>query len=127
MRGDLYMDKEIRAAIANRRLLKFMYDGCLRIVEPHDYGIHKGVAKLFCYQVGGQSRSGKLPEWRLFALSKMSDPDPTNQPFAGPRAVSGAHLVWDELFASVSRPPFRRRRAALKQKARSAFEAGLFV
>ena len=106
------MDKEIRAAIANRRLLKFMYDGCFRIVEPHDYGILNGVVTLFCYQVEGQSRRGRLPDWRLFVLSKMSDADPTNEPFAGLRPVFGDHLVWDEIFASVSRPPFRRRCAA---------------
>jgi hypothetical protein len=85
-----------------------MYGGYPRIVEPHDYGIQKDVVKLFGYQIGGESRSGKLPEWRLFVLSKISDPDATNEPFAGPRPVSGDHLVWDELFASVSRAPFRR-------------------
>ena len=77
-----------------------------------DYGILNGVVTLFCYQVGGQSRSGRLPGWRLFVLSEMSEADPTDEPFAGPRPVLGDHLVWGEIFASVSRLPFRRRRAA---------------
>ena len=34
-----------------------------RIVEAHDYGIHRGSVKLLSYQVGGSS-SGRLPNWR---------------------------------------------------------------
>jgi hypothetical protein len=32
-------------------------------VEPHDYGIHQGLIKLFGCQVAGSS-SQKLPNWR---------------------------------------------------------------
>jgi hypothetical protein len=96
------MDKEIREAIVRRRKLKFMYDGKPRLVEPHDYGIHAGVIKLLAFQVGGES-SGKLPGWRTFIVSKMSGPGPTGEQFSGPRPVTGPHMEWDELFASVSR------------------------
>jgi hypothetical protein len=82
------MDKEIRAAIAQKRLLQFMYEGKLRIAEPHDYGIHKGSVKVFCYQVGGQS-SKPLPNWRLFFLLKVSRLAATSEPFSGSRAVAG--------------------------------------
>jgi hypothetical protein len=45
----------IWAAIEQKRLLRFRYQNRERIVEPHDYGIHKDIIKLFGYQVGGSS------------------------------------------------------------------------
>jgi hypothetical protein len=53
----------IWTAIEKKRLLRFRYKNRERIVEPHDYGIHKGLIKLFGYQVAGSS-SQKLPNWR---------------------------------------------------------------
>ena len=53
----------IWAAIEQKRLIRLFYKNRERIVEPHDYGIHNGVVKLFAYQVGGSS-SQKLPNWR---------------------------------------------------------------
>jgi len=52
----------IWTAIEKKHLLRFRYKNRERIVEPHDYGIHKGLIKLFGYQVGGSS-SQKLPNW----------------------------------------------------------------
>lgn len=40
----------------------------MRIAEPHDYGIRDGVAQLLVFQVGGESRSGTLPNWRWVVL-----------------------------------------------------------
>jgi hypothetical protein len=97
------LDKTLRAAIAKRRLVKFVSDGCLRKGEPHDYGIYKGTPRLFYYQVGGQSRSGKLPGWRWAGVSDISGLEIMDESFAGPRPVSGRHVEWDELFASISR------------------------
>ncbi len=57
------MDELLRKAILERRLVRFMYKHKPRIVEPHDYGIHNGVVKLFGFQVGGLS-SEPLPNWR---------------------------------------------------------------
>ena len=37
----------ICTAIEHKRLLRFRYKNRERIVEPHDYGIHKGLIKLF--------------------------------------------------------------------------------
>src|SRR3954454_19336331 len=53
----------IWTAIEKKRLLRFRYRNRERVVEPHDYGIHKGLIKLFGYQVAGSS-SKKLPNWR---------------------------------------------------------------
>lgn len=57
-------DQLICAAIAERRLVTFTLDGFRRIAEPHDYGIIDGAPRLFFYQVGGESRSGRPIGWR---------------------------------------------------------------
>lgn len=36
-------------AIEQRRLIRLVYKRRERIVEPHDYGIHNGIVKLFAY------------------------------------------------------------------------------
>jgi hypothetical protein len=100
---DRAIDRGLRAAIAAKRLITFSYQGRPRKVEPHDYGINKGKVRLFCYQVGGESRSGKLPDWRLLEVPDIAGMQVTDQSFPGPRTVSGSHIDWDQLFASVSR------------------------
>jgi hypothetical protein len=97
------VDSKLRFAIAGKRLVTFTADGCLRKAEPHDYGIFKGVTRLFYYQVGGQSRSGKLPGWRWVRVAGISDLRITDEHFAGPRPVNGRHVAWEKLFASVSK------------------------
>ena len=109
MRGGGRWDKLLRDAIAEKRRLFLWYDGYLRDAEPHDYGLQKGEVKVFCYQVGGGSRSGKLPEWRMFLVGKITSAELASSTFPGPREVPGEHIEWDELYASVSRAPFRRR------------------
>jgi hypothetical protein len=100
---DRAIDRGLRAAIAAKRLITFSYQGRPRKVEPHDYGINKGKVRLFCYQVGGESRSGKLPDWRLLEVPDIAGMQVTDESFPGPRTVSGSHIDWDQLFASVSR------------------------
>jgi hypothetical protein len=97
------VDKTIRTAIAGRRMLSFELDGRSRIGEPHDYGVINGVVKLFFYQVGGESSSGRPLGWRWAELEKVSDLRMLERQFAGSRpAPSGRHVEWDQLFASVS-------------------------
>jgi hypothetical protein len=50
--------KSLCNAINTRHLVKFMYQGKPRFVEPHDYGIQHERARLLTYQLGGQSGSG---------------------------------------------------------------------
>jgi hypothetical protein len=50
------IDKLLRTAIEQKRLIRFNYRDKARIVEPHDYGVHKGSVKVFGYQVGGASK-----------------------------------------------------------------------
>lgn len=98
---DVHIDTSIRAAIAQARLVELRYLGKKRIVEPHDYGIHKGIVKLLAYQVGGSS-SGKLPNWRWMDAEKISGVRILDRTFAGGRpAPSGKHHEWDEVFIRV--------------------------
>jgi len=91
----------IWAAIEQKRLIRFRYKNRERIVEPHDYGIHKGVIKLFGYQVGGSS-SQKLPNWRWSEQDLISDLQLLDRTFPGGRPTkSGKHHKWDKLFIRV--------------------------
>jgi hypothetical protein len=100
-------ERDLCTAIRGRRLVSFDLNGCQRIAEPHDYGIMNGRRRLFFFQVGGSSNSGKPLGWRVADLTKLSNLRPLNQHFAGPRpSLSGRHQKWQRLIASVSRPPF---------------------
>ncbi len=94
-------DELLRTAIEHKRLIQVLYRNRIRIVEPHDYGIHKGSVKLLAYQVGGSS-SGKLPNWRWMETKLMSDIQLLDQTFPGGRATSSRkHHNWDQLFIRV--------------------------
>jgi hypothetical protein len=100
-------DRLIRTAIAQLRLIRFQLDGLLRIAEPHDYGIMNGTLRLFVFQVGGESRSGRLPDWRLVTVADASGFELLERTFSGPRPTgSRKRQPWEKLFASVSRAPF---------------------
>jgi hypothetical protein len=99
------VDQLLRTAIREKRLVAFVLDGYERIAEPHDYGIVNATVRLFFYQVGGASRSGRPIGWRWAELSKISELKVLDRRFAGPRpAPSGRHVRWELLYASVSRP-----------------------
>ncbi len=92
-------------AISNKRLIEFEYKDCRRIAEPHDYGVIQGVKKLLAYQIGGESQSGRLPNWRWAEVEKINRVQVLKEKFAGARTVpSGEHILWDSRFASVSVP-----------------------
>jgi hypothetical protein len=95
------IDDLIRAAIEQKRLIELVYLDKLRIVEPHDYGVHNGLSKLLGYQVGGSS-SGRLPNWRWMEVGLISNLRLLNRTFAGGRpSPSGKHHRWDQLFMRV--------------------------
>ena len=98
----------IWTAIEQRRLLRFRYKERERIVEPHDYGIHNGLVKLFAYQVAGSS-SQKLPNWRWAEQDLISDIQLLDQKFPGGRpSKTDKHHKWDKLFIRVK--PAKKRR-----------------
>jgi predicted DNA-binding transcriptional regulator YafY len=90
-------------AIENKRLLRFRYQDKERIIEPHDYGIQKGIHRLLSWQIGGQS-NGRLPGWRWFDVSEMQDVEVLDKSFPGNREVSGKHHRWDQVFIRVAPP-----------------------
>lgn len=95
------LDQLLRVAITRRRLLRLQYKGKERIVEPHDYGVHKGVVKLLCYQIGGSS-TGRLPNWRWMETDRISEAEMLDRTFEGGRPTElGKHHHWDELFIRV--------------------------
>jgi hypothetical protein len=97
------IDRLLRFAISERRLVTFTLHGLPRRAEPHDYGIIDGVPKLFFYQVGGRSRSGQPIGWRWATVSDMADATILQATFRGTRpAPSGRHVKWDVLLATVS-------------------------
>ncbi len=80
------MNQIICDAIRNRRVLKFMYHGHPRVMEPHAYGLsrkHNEVIR--CYQTGGTSRSGTVPPWRLIEVSEIKSLVVTEEHFVGER------------------------------------------
>jgi hypothetical protein len=98
---ELNVNPLIWSAIEQKRLLRFRYKNRERIIEPHDYGIHNGVIKLFGYQVGGSS-SQRLPNWRWAEQDLISDLQILDRTFPGGRPTkSGRHQKWDKLFIRV--------------------------
>jgi hypothetical protein len=101
MESPANLDAMIRAAIEQKRLVEQVYYNQRRILEPHDYGLHKGMIKLLGYQVGGSS-SGRLPGWRWLEVKSMSELRLLDRNFPGGRPIpSGKHHQWDQLFLRV--------------------------
>jgi len=95
------LDQLLRTAIEQTRLLRLRYQNRDRIVEPHDYGVHKGVVKLLTRQVRGSS-SRPLPGWRWMEIDQISNAEMLGETFPGGRPTpSGKHHTWDELFIRV--------------------------
>lgn len=80
------MANEVCRAIRNRRVLEFTYEGYNRIVEPHCHGrTQRGNECLRAYQTRGGSSSGKVPDWKMFTVAKMSGVSVSNNTFSGTR------------------------------------------
>jgi len=95
------LDQLLRTAIEQNRLLRLRYQNRDRIVEPHDYGVHNGVIKLFTRQVRGSS-SRQLPGWRWMEIDQISNAEMLGETFPGGRPTpSGKHHKWDKLFIRV--------------------------
>ncbi|AHE68400.1 WYL domain-containing protein [Legionella oakridgensis] len=63
----------INHAIINRKIIHFIYDGYVRQVEPHHYGILNQSMQLHGYQISNGSKSGELPEWRNFKFDHIQN------------------------------------------------------
>jgi len=81
------MNMEICEAIEKRNIIRFYYNGGIRIVEPFCYGIHRntGNGVLRAYQIDGSSKSGKMKGWEPFEVIKISEIEVTGNQFQGNR------------------------------------------
>ena len=83
------MKSKLCDAIAYKKIIQFYYEGGIRVVEPHCYGIHKttGEEVLCAFQTEGFSRSGGLPGWRFFIIDKVSQLKVRKEHFIEPRPL----------------------------------------
>lgn len=66
--------KIIQDALNNSKVLEFSYHDKLRIVQPYELGTtSKDKPALLAIQIGGESDSGNLPDWRMYDLNLISD------------------------------------------------------
>lgn len=81
------MNSQVCDAIKSRRLVRFIYEGYERIVEPHIYGINtQNHEMLSCYLVGGWSASKPEAGWRNYLVREMHDLQVLAEPFGGARS-----------------------------------------
>ena len=74
-------------AIHARRLLRFIYEGYERLLEPHLYGINtQNHEMLSGYLVGGWSATETEPGWRNYLVHDMYDLHALAESFEGPRS-----------------------------------------
>jgi hypothetical protein len=80
------MNVTICDAIRARRLLRFVYEGYERVVEPHAYGVNTaGHDAVSAWLLGGWSASATEPGWRMYLVSEMRDVAALAEPFDGVR------------------------------------------
>ncbi len=73
-------------AIRARRLIRFIYEGYERIVEPHLHGINAANHEMLSgWLVGGWSESRPEPGWRNYLVREMHDVHALADRFEGPR------------------------------------------
>lgn len=76
------MQSNLITAIEKHRIVKFIYDGGTRVVEPFAYGIsHENKEVIRCWQVEGYSKSGSSQGWKLFEVAKIENLFMTEETF----------------------------------------------
>ena len=80
------MENQICDAIGSQNIIEFEYEGEIRVVEPHCFGITTaGNLALRAYQIDGYSSSGKLG-WKLYNLAKVENLSVLNDTFEEERS-----------------------------------------
>jgi hypothetical protein len=98
------IDERLHFGIARKRLLGVVYQGRLRVAEPHDYGLMNGKPRLLVYQLHAEKADGGRPAkgWRLFDVARIEACEVLEQTFAGSRGGQHRrHIAWDVVFARV--------------------------
>src|SRR5579864_8212126 len=115
----LQPDPLLWQAIERKRMIRAVYHGKERVVEPHDHGVLNGSVQLLGYQIAGSSSRRlpnwilmkvegmaglelHLPNWILMKVEGMAGLELLEQRFPGGRPTpSRNHLQWDILFIRV--------------------------
>ena len=83
---ELKMDATIAKAIHYKRVIEFEYNGHLRVVEPHAYGLSMTNHEVIRgYQVQGTTDTGSVQEWHLFEVKQITKLKVTDRHFEGIR------------------------------------------
>lgn len=98
------VDTILRFAIENRRLIEVGYHDSLRVAEPHDYGVYKGIERLLAFQLRDSlHHPPHAIGWRLFDTSQIQECFVLEKAFPGSRShPHQSHLVWDVVFLRVT-------------------------
>ncbi len=73
-------------AIREKRVLRFVYNGHARVVEPHAYGVSAtGETVLHAFQIEGESASKPPPGWRTFNVALIEKLAATEGRFSSAR------------------------------------------
>ncbi|MBV6645539.1 MAG: hypothetical protein KI790_08830 [Cyclobacteriaceae bacterium] len=66
------MKEDICRAISFKQVIAFVYDDHPRVVEPYCLGMtNLNNTVLAAFQIQGSSRSGTIPNWRMFQLDRV--------------------------------------------------------
>ena len=80
--ADLTPAELLVRAVLDHRTVTLVYEGLLRVVEPHLVGTHEaGETMVAGFQTGGFSHSGDLPGWRTFITAKVESVDLREETF----------------------------------------------
>ena len=77
----------VSGAALQHQPIAALYDGTRRLLCPHVLGYNQpGERRVFCYQYGGETKSGALPTsgagiWRCLALEKLSNVEVLDAPW----------------------------------------------
>ena len=85
--------RKIKKAIREKRMIKFIFEGKERIVEPYIFGmeVHSSIYILYAWFVDGFSNSGFInpdEKWRSYPIKKIKKIEILVKNFKGDRKVT---------------------------------------
>ena len=95
------MIDQLILAIRERRVVEFDYQRRHRVVEPHTLGVLNEVEELLGYQIGGESGSGPLPDWRRFRVRAIENLELLARRFGSRPGRGDRHASWDRILEFV--------------------------
>ena len=99
------LNDRLRYAIENKHLIEVCYRGSMRVAEPHDFGVYKGIERLLVFQLRDSlhEQAHHATGWRLLETSAIEECLVLEKNFPASRGqLHQSHLVWDIVYARVS-------------------------